>query len=480
MLILPLHKPLNRHNFPVVTMLLAVVNVLVFFGWQAGDARALEQAQRYYVGSGLARYELPAYEQYLQQDGEGKRLARFREQPRGEQVRQLARASATDVRFIDALQGTALIADPQRQDWLPLRARYDTMLGKVFTLRHMLRSSEWSPQRMLTAAFLHGDVMHLLGNMIFLLAIGVLLEGAIGPWRFLAVYLLGAMGSSAASLWWRWGEEGGGLGASGAIAALMGAFCVVWGRQPVRFFYWVGVVFDYVRAPAIWLFPAWLGWELFNLLATDKQGIGFDAHAGGLICGALIGAALVATRQVRPQFIAEVPVQQRIDDRWERARRHLGRMENRQAESLLAELAAERPQNFDIALARYRAASNAGGRDAGERAMDLLRLRAGDADQVQAQLELLRQPQAAAGVPADVCEALLSRWIELGQLHGAETLLREVPLPPGGQARHWFRLALAHGARLDEDARRRILQQLAEGHPELPQGQKARFLLDNA
>ena len=196
----------------------------------------------------------------------------------------VAQEALTDVAFTQALAGGELFDDAAAfARWRELRPRYERLRDEVFTLRHVLRSSEIDPWRMLSSAFLHGGAGHLIGNMIFLGALGLLVEGALGAWRFAAVYVLGALGSSAVSLWWRWGESGGGLGASGAIAALMGTFCLVYGRQPVRFFYWIGVVFDYVRAPAIWLFPAWLGWEVYNLLANGDLGIGFDAHAGGLV-----------------------------------------------------------------------------------------------------------------------------------------------------------------------------------------------------
>src|SRR5690606_41343506 len=125
-----------------------------------------------------------------------------------------------------------------------------------FTLRHMLRSSEVDPWRMLAAAFLHGGVMHLVGNMLFLLALGVLVEGALGPWRHLGLYLLGAVGSSAVSLLWRWGEAGGGLGACGAGAAPRGAFRGVAGRPPARVRYRCRAGLRPARAPGTLLLPA--------------------------------------------------------------------------------------------------------------------------------------------------------------------------------------------------------------------------------
>ncbi|MXV09127.1 MULTISPECIES: rhomboid family intramembrane serine protease [unclassified Xanthomonas] len=478
MLILPLHKPLSRDNFPLVTLLLILLNVVVYVGWQRHDGAPLRQAQRDYLDSGLGALEAPAYARYLQRSGQREALARLQQVPAAERPAFVGAATLHDVRFLQALRsGTAFADAATQQAWAPLRARYDALLQRVFTLRHVQRSSEWAPARMLTAAFLHADALHLIGNMLFLLALGTLLEGAIGGWRFLAVYLLGAFGASAVSLWWRWGEAGAGLGASGAIAALMGAFCVVWGRRPVRFFYWVAVLFDYVRAPAIALLPLWLGWELYNLLFNGDAGIGFDAHAGGLVVGALLGAVLVATEQTREAFLRD-DGGAAADDRWARALAHLGRMEHVQAGALLDALAAEAPQRFDVALARYRVAANAGqAATARLRALALLRLAAPSVPEARQQAGLL---QAAGELDAPTRAALFVRWMALGMLAEAETLLAQDAVSPREQqAQAWFRLALGHGERQATTEWRRVLEALIVRYPDLPQADKARFLLAN-
>ncbi|MBB5940922.1 rhomboid family intramembrane serine protease [Xanthomonas sp. 3307] len=478
MLILPLHKPLSRDNFPLVTLLLILLNVVVYVGWQRHDGAPLRQAQRDYLDSGLGALEAPAYARYLQRSGQREALARLQQVPAAERPAFVGAATLHDVRFLQALRsGTAFADADAQQAWAPLRARYDALLQRVFTLRHVQRSSEWAPARMLTAAFLHADALHLIGNMLFLLALGTLLEGAIGGWRFLAVYLLGAFGASAVSLWWRWGEAGAGLGASGAIAALMGAFCVVWGRRPVRFFYWVAVLFDYVRAPAIALLPLWLGWELYNLLFNGDAGIGFDAHAGGLVVGALLGAVLVATGQTREAFLRDDggPA---ADDRWARAQAHLGRMEHVQAGALLDALAAEAPQRFDVALARYRVAANAGqAATARLRALALLRLAAPSVQEARQQAGVL---EAAGDLDAPTRTALLARWMALGLLAEVEALLAQDAVSPREQqAQAWFRLALGHGERQATTEWRRVLEALIVRYPDLPQADKARFLLAN-
>ncbi|RXR05174.1 rhomboid family intramembrane serine protease [Pseudoxanthomonas composti] len=484
MLILPLHKPLNRANFPVATMLLVLANVVVFFGFQLRDARALGQAMQVYRNQDLARLEVPAYERHLLQTRQAGALSNFRQVPEQQRAAYVAMHGLTDVAFLRALQSGRLFDTPDTLPrWQQARAPYQARLEQVFTYRHILRSSEWSLHRMLSSAFLHADFMHLLGNMLFLTAIGLLLEGAIGPWRFAGVYLLGALGSSAVSLWWRAGEAGGGLGASGAIAAMMGAFCVVWGRHPVRFFYWIGVVFDYVRAPAIWLLPVWLGWEVWNLLTNTGAGIGFDAHAGGLVTGALLGAMLVASGQRRLGFMLDLP-EVPVDDRFERAQRHIGRMENAEAERLLAELAIETPHHIEIARARYLVARNSGQPAAIQsRALALLAIPAADAAQAQLQFEAWQASQAqGAHLEPALRAGLIQHWLALGLDTQVEHLLAAsaADMAPQELAQHWFKLALHHRSAQAHDKSSQLLQQLVARFPDLPQAEKARFLLHNA
>jgi len=171
------------------------------------------------------------------------------------------------------------------------------------------------------------------------------------------------------------------------------------------------------------------------------------------------------------------------DDRWERAQRHLGRLENREAAFLLDELAAEQPRRFDVAQARYRVARNAGdARAAQARAIELLRLPATIAQEAQAQAALLGDCIAGAiAVDAATRALLFDRWLALGRLHDAEALLaQDAAVPRAEQAQHWFRLALGHGEQQASSEWRRLLLAVIERYPDQPQADKARFLLANA
>jgi hypothetical protein len=79
-----------------------------------------------------------------------------------------------------------------------------------------------------------------------------------------------------------------GIGASGAIAGLMGMYSVIYGFRRIRFFYSIGFYFDYVSLPAIVLLPLWIGNELFQLLYYSGSSINYLAHLGGLVSGAAL------------------------------------------------------------------------------------------------------------------------------------------------------------------------------------------------
>jgi len=267
MLILPLHRPLTRRNFPWLTALLVVINVFVFFGPQARDDERRAAAEQYAQDSGLAKLESDAYARYRQQ-ADSDPAMQEEEADLPESMRAWARyvAMQSDRRFWEGLEQGQWFASPEDwQRWQSLDVRREALLADVVTEHHALPSSDAQPEQYLSSIFLHGSVEHLLGNMLFLIALGLLVEAPLGALRFGLLYLLGGIGAGLAWQAEMSGELTSALGASGAIAALMGAFCVVWGWRRVRLFYWFFVVFDYVRAPALWLLPLRLGWELLQM-----------------------------------------------------------------------------------------------------------------------------------------------------------------------------------------------------------------------
>lgn len=486
MLILPLHRPLNRATFPFVTAVLILINVAVFALLQSGDTARLMALGAWYEHSGLAQLEQPAYRHYLdQQDEPELGPERFDALDAGAQAEMQFQARLMDVHLLAQLEAampepgpdeTPAQAAARQQE---LQQEFRQRLGHVVTYRYLQRNSELDALRMFTHAFLHADPMHLLGNMFFLLALGLLVEGALGPARFAALYLAGILGSSLFSAAWRWGESGGGLGASGAIAALMGAFCVLWGMRPVRFFWWFFVVFDYVRKPAIWLLPAWVGWEFLNLVFNRGAGVGFDAHLGGLLSGALTGWILVRAGQVRHEFLDAEEGLSSAEEALAQVRALIGRMQLHEASAQLDGLEARLPQRLDVALLRYRIAHLGGQRLATLRAATrVLECEAVDTRDVASQLELLEAVFPGRPAPPGAWRTRLrQRWMSLG-CHAEVERLLQTWLADEADAAAWFELALRRRDAGDEAGFRRLLQTLVAQHPQAPETAKARFLLE--
>jgi membrane associated rhomboid family serine protease len=489
-LILPLHRAPTRANFPWATLGLVLANLFVFFALQSGDARRQQDALDHYVDAGLARWEFPAYRDWLATqadvDGRGELFEHFAQ---GAEPRFAARILQSDEDFLAALRADRLVT-PQADgyaDWRARREAFERLWDMAFTERWKLRFSAIEPGRMVGAMFLHGGVGHLFGNLLFLAVLGLLVEGALGPLLFLAVYLLGGLGSAALSLAWRWGDAGAALGASGAIAALMGAYCVLWGRRKVRFFWWFFVVFDYVKAPALVLLPFWLGWELVNLAWNKGAHIGFDAHAGGIMAGAMLALGVRALRWERRAFLDEDEVADAAAaDRTAlaQAQQHLGRLELAAARALLEPLAARRPDDFGVLVALYRCARyepRLPNLDAA--ALAVLERAPRDAGETREQKAVFDDYRAASGgrlrLSASQLVALARRWPAIGAGGDALALLVTVseraPATPGLPAAC---LALARDLRARGEAAgaQRLLERTVATWPDSVEAGKARVL----
>ena len=164
----------------------------------------------------------------------------------------------------------------------------------------------------LTANFLHGGWLHLIGNMWFLWLAGIVLEDAWGRWLYTAVYLVAGIFALQVHAWFNAGSNIATLGASGAVAALMGAFLVRFPKVRIRMV-WLWGIFRAARfsAEAYWLLPVWFLMELFSgVLFGGSGGVAHMAHVGGFVFGA---AAALAIRQSGLEHAINKAIEQQID-----------------------------------------------------------------------------------------------------------------------------------------------------------------------
>ena len=142
----------------------------------------------------------------------------------------------------------------------------------------------------LTAMFMHGSWSHIIGNMVFLWAFGPEIEDAMGRGRYLAFYLIGGLVAMLAQVAASPHSTVPNLGASGAIAAVMGAFLVTYPRDRIKVLLFIFIFFKVTFIPAALLIIVWFLIQLVHageVAQVQTGGVAYLAHVGGFIFGAV-------------------------------------------------------------------------------------------------------------------------------------------------------------------------------------------------
>ncbi len=148
-------------------------------------------------------------------------------------------------------------------------------------------------ETVLTSMFLHGSFLHIFGNMLFLAIFGPNVEDATGRLRFLAFYLLGGGVALAAQVLVSPDSTAPTLGASGAIAAVLGAYLLLYPRARVITLVLIVFFATIVELPAALLLGFWFLLQLWFGLAglaspIGGEGVAYFAHVGGFVFGLLL------------------------------------------------------------------------------------------------------------------------------------------------------------------------------------------------
>lgn len=340
MLIIPAESAVNWKRPPWMTLGLILACFLVFVFYQGDDDRLANEALDAYLKANLQALEAPAYEDYLQRkirlEGEEDLVPQLQGfntlQEQNEQI-WIAATLLFDNEFYQyLLDNRDLIwASDQRRAWMAQRSEIQQQFVNRLSANQLgLVPAELSLYTLVTYQFLHGGWGHIIGNLVFLFLLGFTVEKALGAARFLLAYLACGAISGLVFTAFSLGSTVPLVGASGSISGLMGMYVAIYGLQKIRFFYFVGVYFNYFRAPALAMLPVWLGKEVYDYWFAGATGIAYMAHAGGLLAGAglvwLLGKSWL---QVREEFYQ--PEEDEQDERfttgYAQAMASLGRME---------------------------------------------------------------------------------------------------------------------------------------------------------
>ena len=153
----------------------------------------------------------------------------------------------------------------------------------------------------LTSMFMHASWMHIIGNMVYLWAFGREIENAMGPVRFAIFYLIGGVVAMSAQILGDPFSQIPALGASGAIAAVMGAFLITFPRDRIRTLVFFLIFFRITLIPAALLIGFWFVMQVLNIGSVAQVrtgGVAYLAHIGGFLFGVVTARLFVSPQRM--------------------------------------------------------------------------------------------------------------------------------------------------------------------------------------
>jgi membrane associated rhomboid family serine protease len=289
--LIPLKDNIPTARFPIVTVLLIVVNI-GFFAWQltfSGDRHEDPELREL----GITEADLNAIEygaipyRILRGGGECAVGAVPHEERR-------ARADIV-------CEGTR-----------PYEQAEDLEEKGVAPLVPVATAAWWLT--ILTSMFMHGGIFHIAGNLLFLWVFGNNIEDAMGRWRFLLFYLLAGVVAVFAQAGLETSSTIPTIGASGAVSGVLGGYILLYPRARVLTMVIIVFFFTFIEIPALIMLGIWFGLQAlpaFSELASPdvagaEGGIAFFAHIGGFLFG-LATIKLFANRYRDPRKPAAPP-----------------------------------------------------------------------------------------------------------------------------------------------------------------------------
>ena len=148
----------------------------------------------------------------------------------------------------------------------------------------------------LSSMFMHGDIMHIFGNMLFLFIFGDNLENLLGHIRFAAFYIVCGIAAALAQVVMDTNSAIPMLGASGAISGILGGYLVLFPQRQVR-----AIIFNFLTTvPAFVALGLWIGYQLLLgfLTPSGQGGVAYAAHIGGFVAGVVLVKLFALGRRV--------------------------------------------------------------------------------------------------------------------------------------------------------------------------------------
>ena len=181
-----------------------------------------------------------------------------------------------------------------------LMLRFGAVPAAVFSGSRVLPGRSPLPYvTLVTSMFLHGSILHLAGNMLYLWIFGDNVEDRMGPLRFILFYLICGIAAAAIQIAARPDSTAPLVGASGAIAGVLGAYALLFPGARVQTLVFLFIFVRMIELPALFVLGAWFLMQLLSVPSSQGTGVAFFAHIGGFLAGMILMAGFVRRRGSR-------------------------------------------------------------------------------------------------------------------------------------------------------------------------------------
>lgn len=335
----PVDYSSHSTRFPWAVTLLSVLLCIIYFTYQGSDQENQQKGVEYYFQSKLYQLELPGYVDYL--------IAKPYENILKPNISKLDLywLSRGDSEFQQLISENKVVptSHPFYWEWYTRHRQYQYLLTLDTTNIDGFKSAQPKLADALTSLFLHGSFLHLLGNVLFLIFIGRYVEACLGGVATLLSFVILGMGSVGAYYFLTLPTLYPLVGASGAIAGLMGLFTILYQFEKLSFFVNIFFFSGIFRFKAIMMLPVWIGWECLQNLWLNTEEVAYTAHVGGIFLGAITGIIIKRfLPHINPK--KDNPEHQKFEKKYGQAMCYLTNLDFPEAKKILLSLHEEFPK----------------------------------------------------------------------------------------------------------------------------------------
>jgi membrane associated rhomboid family serine protease len=363
MIIIPTEKRFDWKHAPLVLFAIVTLNIFIYFIPQSSDNEIIGSVFIEYKKQNYLFIEWPFLKTYLSSTDQTDTLDNLNSLFDEQKYDHVISHILFDSNFYRYLRQDQYeyFTSTDVGDWFFIREYINDAIQSTSIVTYGLIPSDTKLFSVISHQLLHGSVMHLLGNLFFLIICGFAVEAAIGHWRFLLFYLISGIAGGLLHALFNSKMSMPLVGASGAISGTMAMYLALFRLKKIEFFYWFFVFVGYFKAPALLILVFYIGKELFQLFSDTQSNIAFLAHIGGFVSGAILmgvsywfNRAFFKNGGFNQDYIEEDQSIDSLQEKKATVYDFLGKYQFDAAEKALERLRQDDEQGFDFELALIR------------------------------------------------------------------------------------------------------------------------------